>query len=655
MQYGLPLCVLSIVRRRECENLWRRTQSEEHRTLYVKARDNSTDLIAATKTAYFRERLETADNSSMFRLVKSLEGRSPPVYPDSDSVTDSCRIFSDFFHDKIQKLRDRLDGVRDSLPAVQEVQRSQTVLDTFQPTTEEEIHKVMSIISKTCELDPLPARQLKQCLSPLAPVVARIVNASLSEGVVPVPLKEAIVRPLLKKPSLDKETLKNFRPVSNLPQLSKVLEKVVAWRLTDHLLSEGLFDPYQSAYRAFHSTETALVRVTNDIRVNMDKRCGTVLVLIDLSAAFDTIDHSVLLNRLAVRYGIRGTVLAWLRSYLQNRTQRVVIGDASSDSRLLSHGVPQGSVLGPLLFLLYVKPIGDILRKYGLHFHHYADDLQIYVSFDLNPASMLDAIRRVEACVAEIKNWMALNYLCMNDDKTEFLPVVPKSAAQLLDNLVIHIGGAVIPAATCVRNLGAYLDRHLDMKTQVSMTIKACYFHLRNISQISKYLPKITRERVVNALVTSRIDYCNSLLYGTVGDNFRRLQVLQNDAARLIFGQPRWTRASPLRMDLHWLPLQQRVDYKIALLVYKSLNDSAPVYLSELIQQHRPSRTLRSASKNLLVAPRTRVKAGDSSFAAAAAHVWNTLPASVKTSTTMDAFKGALKTHLYTLAYLSET
>ncbi len=532
-----------------------------------------------------------------------------------------------------------------------EVRCFETSMETFSPVTVKEILKLMTQTMKTCELDPLPSHLLRQCLEPLAPAVAKIVNASLSEGIVPLPLKEAIVRPMIKKPSLDKDSFRSYRPLSNLKQISKILEKAAACRLTDHLVSQNLFDPYQSAYRKGHSTETALLHVVSDAKVAMDNKKGTLLVLIDLSAAFDTIDHSILINRLQQRFGFDGTVLAWLRSYLKDRTQKVVIGDSASDPAELTQGVPQGSVLGPLLFSLYVQPIGDIVRNHELGYHHYADDLQLALTYYLNHTSLQASLRRIELCIAEIKNWMALNYLSMNDGKTEFLPIAPKSAAPLLDGVTVRVGDALVPAATSVRNLGAHLDRHLDMTTHVSMVISSCYLQLWHIRQINKYLPRKTRERVVNALVTPRIDYCNSLLHGMSETNFNRLQVLQNDAARLIFGLPRWERATPIRQELHWLPVRQRVEYKTLVFVYKSLHDAAPAYLQQLVCRAVTTRNLRSGNKNMLVVARTRSKTGDSAFEIAGPILWNSLPTHLKACDSLETFKSKLKTHFFGLIY----
>ena len=204
---------------------------------------------------------------------------------------------------------------------------------------------------------------------------------SLAEAEMPTCLKEAVVRPLIKKSSLDKDLLKNYRPVSSLTLLSQVVEKVVVGQLLQHLDRQNMLEPLQSAYRKHHSTEMVLLSVCTEISSALDNRQDTLLVLLDLSSAFDTIDHRSLLNRLCERFGLCGVEHQWMTSCLQDRSQRAVIGRASSESRILTAGVPQGSVLGPLLFSLYVQPIGEGIRRHGLHFHHYADDLQVSHTF----------------------------------------------------------------------------------------------------------------------------------------------------------------------------------------------------------------------------------------------------------------------------------
>ena len=189
-----------------------------------------------------------------------------------------------------------------------------------------------------------------------------IINTSLTTGIVPHDLKTAVVKPLLKKPSLDKNLLRNYRPISNLPFLSKILEKVVLHKLLSNLQENNFSNPFQSAYRAGHSTETVLLCIVNDILSALDNDNISVLLLLDLSAAFDTIDHQILLSRLNSVFGIQSTALQWFHSYLSDRYQSTSVNNSSSSPSQLMCGVPQGSVLGPILFVLYTTPLSDIAK-----------------------------------------------------------------------------------------------------------------------------------------------------------------------------------------------------------------------------------------------------------------------------------------------------
>ena len=223
-------------------------------------------------------------------------------------------------------------------------------------------------------------------------------------------MKNAVLSPLLKKPSLDFEIFSNFRPVSKLKFLSKVIEKVAAMHLTNYLCDNNLNESLQSACKKDHSCETALLRVKNDILKSIDDNQCVVILLLDLSATFDTVDHKILLHRLQTRFGIKGKALSWLQSYLTDRSQSVQIDGFTSSVRPLRFGVPQGSVLGPLLYLLYTAPLGNVIRWHDMDFHLYADDTQLYTTFSCDDKDDLTTtISRIESCLVDITNWMTTN------------------------------------------------------------------------------------------------------------------------------------------------------------------------------------------------------------------------------------------------------
>lgn len=528
-------------------------------------------------------------------------------------------------------------------------------LSEFTPATEEEVRKlVMSSASKSCPLDPLPTSLLKECLTELLPVLTKMVNLSLAEGVVPARFKEAIVLPLLKKLTLDCEIFKNYRPVSNLTYTSKLTEKVVADRVESHTVTNGLHELMQSAYKQHHSVETALTRVQNDILLALDNKQCVLLVLLDLSAAFDTVDHSTMLQRLNKDFGITGTAHQWFQSYLTDRKQSVVIKGVKSDTTDLDCGVPQGSVLGPKKFTMYTKPLGDILRKYDIDFHLFADDTQLYLTFKpTDTKSLEDAKTVLERCIEEVRAWMACNFLKLNDEKTEFLLIgLPKQLAKI-QKPTITIGNCTIVPVESARNIGCIFDCNMNLEKHVNAVCRASYMQVRKIGKIRKCLSVKDTETLVHAFITSRLDQLNCLLYGLPKNLLDKLQRVQNTAARIITKTKPSDHITPVLMSLHWLPVKYRIQYKVLLLTYKCLNGKAPSYLSELLQLYQPTRVLRSSEDGpLLKIPASRLRyTGDRAFSVAAPHLWNELPRKIRESRSVDNFKSNLKSHLFKLAY----
>ena len=261
------------------------------------------------------------------------------------------------------------------------------VLDEWAAVNISDVEKLISsAVSKTCQLDPAPTWLIKECCGPLAPFITLLINKSLATGCFPASFKHAVIFPLLKKNDMDPGELKNFRPVSNLPLLSKLTERVVQIQLQAYLDTHGMMSKHQSAYRKFHSTETALARIYNDLLVATDEGKVSAICLLDLTAAFDTVDHDLILMRLQRSYGIQSHALAWFRSYLTGRTYCVVFSGKTSASINVTCSVPQGSVLGPQLFSLYTAELADLASKYGVTLHAYADDNQLYVHCSISEA-----------------------------------------------------------------------------------------------------------------------------------------------------------------------------------------------------------------------------------------------------------------------------
>ena len=417
--------------------------------------------------------------------------------------------------------------------------------------------------------------------------------------------------------------------------------------------SNGLELAFQSAYTKCHSTETALLRVTNDLTHAVDQSGAAVLVLLDLSAAFDTIDHEMLLSRLNCKFGVTNMALCWFRSYLSDRYQTVLVHEAQSEKCKLMYGVPQGSVLGPILFNMYTSPLAAVINKHKLQFHSYADDTQIYMP--INPRSISDAntaIKNLELCLNNVKLWMQSNMLKVNEEKTELLFISTKQQLSKWQLPSIKFGEANVTYSVIARNLGVTFDCLLNMDEFVNTICHSVGFHLYNIWRIRDCLDMKTAEKVIHAVVSSKLDYCNSLLYGLSKLSLQKLQRIQNRAARILFKESKYSHITPLLMQLHWLPVEQRIIYKVLLIMYKSLNNLAPNYLANLFQQYMPPRSLRSIKKCLLHVPASRLKSfGDRSLMVYGPKIWNDLPQDLRQQTSVGTFKVKLKTYLFTCAF----
>ena len=414
------------------------------------------------------------------------------------------------------------------------------------------------------------------------------------------------------------------------------------------MIDNDLHEIMQSSYKQHHSTETALTCVQDDFLRAIDDKKSVLLLMLDLSAAFDTVDHTILINRLRNRLGIGGTALDWFQSYLTNRKCQVILNGTKSHNTLLDCGVPQGSVLGPILFTVYTLPLGDIIRKHGLPFHLYADDSQKYAVFKFEDYANI--VSKIEHLVSDIRNWYASNMLKCNDPKTDMM-VLSSKHSPITDFLPVKVGDHFIPSASKLRNLGVIMDQHLTMSDHVQATVRNAFFKIREISYYRKFLSASATKTLVHAYVTSRLDYCNGLLYGLPKDMTGKLQSVLNTAARLVTLGSKYDSITPVLKELHWLPVEFRIKFKILLQVFKSLNGMAPKYLSDKLFL-KTNHGLRSDNSKTLKIPNSRLKSyGDRSFSVAGPVLWNRLPRELRLCSKLETFKRDLKTHLFREAF----
>ena len=348
-----------------------------------------------------------------------------------------------------------------------------------------------------------------------------------------------------------------------------------------------------------------------------------------------------------------GKVHHWFQSYLSNRLQHVRVGLSSSSPCFMVCGVPQGSVLGALLFLLYCGDLQLIIESHGLSPHLYADDSQIYGS--CRPSAYPELQMRISTCIDDVAEWMRSNRLQLNSTKTEILWSATSRRLHQLPQTPLRVGTDFVTPSVVVRDLGILLDSDMSMRSHVSRTVSTCFAVLRQLRSIRRSVPRSVVQSLVTSLVLSRLDYGNATLAGIPQHLLRRLQSVMNAAARLIYSSSRFEPITPLLRQLHWLKAKERIDFKLAVLVFKCVHGSAPPYLADELSRPADSQArcrLRSASSHTLLVRRTRLSTvGDRSFPVAASRVWNNLPQHVISSPSLQVFKNRLKTHLFSSSF----
>ena len=626
---------------RQAERRWKKDRLQISLEMLRESQKAYHRAVKTERDNYFATLISnnTHNTRVLFRTINSVVHPPPTAIQDPSPV--KCEEFLTFFSEKVETIRRNIPlSTRDLNISL----GGPSTFTKFEPISLSFLTEIVSSLrSVSSPLDPIPAPLLKGVFNTLGPHILTIVNSSLVTGTVPSALKQAVVHPLIKKPSLDPTILSNYRPISKLPFLSKILEKAVLSQLSPYLTNNNILEKFQSGFRARHSTESALLKVLNDLLLIVDTGKCAALVLLDLSAAFDTVDHSILISRPQQGAGITNTALSWFKSYLSNRTYSVSLANFSSHQSTLTCGVPQGSILAPILFNLYMLPLSQIITRHNVSFHCYADDTQIYLPLTTDVPTSLT---RLKTCLEDIKDWMAQNHLQLNESKGEIILFGTSTSVTQISTRLGTLSPLVKPT---VKNLGVMFDSDLTFKPQVRAVVQSCFFQLRTIAKIKSFLSHSNLQTVILMFIFSRLDNCNALYSGLPDKTIQPLQLVQNAPARLLSGAKMRDHISPILRSLHWLPVKQRIIFKTLTFVYKAMNGLAPAYLSELLtRSSNSSWSLRSAERLSLKVPWTnKAKRGARAFAAIGPTEWNKLPFNIKSANTLQTFKARLKTHLF--------
>ena len=628
--------------RRQLFKIWKNQNNSDNRSRFEKSRDDVDELAKEKRREFYQNLINSSSNSQsdLFKVCNTLlDSEQQLQLPYSEDYDTLANSFNDFFVSKIEKIRKNLDtcGI---LKVKRIINPFVSTLSNFSTVNSNYLLKIIkSFTIKTSREDPIPALLLKSSVDALLPSLVHLVNLSLQSGSMDG-LKESVVTPILKKAGLDRDILLNYRPVCGGKFIDKLIQKCVLADLDNHMSLNCLHIPFQSGYKKFHCCETVLLKIVNDILLLLDSNSCCVLLLLDLSAAFDTVDHEELLSILYHEIGIRDTCLAWFRSFLSDRVQSTCVKGTRSDSRNVKYGVPQGSVLGPVLFNIYVRNFTQILINAGFTVHGYADDHQALTAFKIEFQYQTLA-HSLPKCLNLITDWMTSHFLKLNAGKSKLLIFSPKNTRNNIFFDRVYLGSNIfIPVSDDAMNLGFHFDSELSHSKHINMIVRQSYSCISNIGRMKRYLTVDNLRCLVQSVLLSKIDSCNSLFFGINEYELNRLQKLQNSFARLIFGRRKSDHVSDLFEKLHWLPVKQRIIFKILLLVFKVFANSSPLYINECL-------TILDHENRVLKVKTFNSSYGERAFCNYAPKLWNALPEYLRKSVTISYFKKQLKHYLF--------
>ena len=512
----------------------------------------------------------------------------------------------------------------------------------FQPVNSNQVSCVLGKFKTSMGFgtDCIANHFLKIGLPVISDSLCDIFNLSIATGVFPDSWKVARVAPIFKSGQTDDQS--NYRPISVLPVLSRIFEKLIFNQLYKYLDTNKHLFPKQSGFRHLYSVVTSLLSCTNDWYKNMDTGKYTALVFIDLKKAFDTVDHDILLKKMQ-KYGVSGIGLTWFKSYLQDRRQLCKVNGVSSRIEEIHCGVPQGSCLGPLLFIVYTNDLPFCLE--GCQVTMYADDTSI--SFAAKSVNDLNMTLNRE--LDSLRKWLQGNKLSLNVLKTQAMvigsrPNLKKISTKLVEPPSFSIGGSDVELVGNVKYLGVQIDRHLAWDEHVHFLRSKVSRAIGFLKYAKKLLPQDTLCKMYRGIVEPHLRYCCSVWGACGGTRLQVLQKLQNRAARIVTNSSYDSSASALIKTLNWPTVADMIKVETACMGYKSINDLAPDYLSEMFTKNSAysRENLRNTATDLQV-PLMKTCNGQRAFSYRGAGVWNHLDLEVKQASSFKAFKDAVK------------
>ena len=502
----------------------------------------------------------------------------------------------------------------------------------MEPVSEEYILKQLKSLSesKATGTDEIPSKLLKIACNSIVTPITHIINRSILSSVYPDKWKSARISPIFKNG--DGSDVNNYRPISILPVISKLLERSVFDQMYPFLNSKGLIHDRQSGFRPKHSTCTALVNVTEDWYDSIDKGEYIGVVMLDLKKAFDTVSHDILVKKLS-NYDISQQCVKWIGSYLSERRHITCVNGVKSESSICSCGVPQGSILGPLFFIIYINDLPRVAKNVKVSM--YADDTVLYTS----SKCINTVVNALNEDLCYVNEWLIDNKLSLNVSKSEVMIMGTRHKVSNIDrsDVNVNVNGLRLQYVNTCKHLGVLIDDKLTWHDQIDKVRKQVLFGSYMLRKASYFIPSHTLKMLYNSIVAPHFDYCD-IVWNTCGETDKeKLQRLQNRCAKIINGARYDSSATEALAILNWDPLKDRVQYHESLTMYKIMNGLTPIYVKDRFKIKDSGYMLRGYKTLSIPKPRTEFKKRSLSYRGAI--LWNNMPTEIKQARDVECFK----------------
>ena len=625
------------------------TLNTRKKIIYNDYKNRLTSIIRASKAEYYSRLFYSVkgDMVKTWREINNLLGKnkhsSLPLKMFDENLSfhsskDKAQAFNSLFINMAKKLS---ASIPNSSKSFNDFLTAPCMSSLFlNPTSS---HEIISLchelkMSKATGPDDVLTSVLKKCIHFFVDPLCNIYNKSLVSGIFPNKLKVAKVIPLYKKGPVG--NIENYRPIALLSTFSKLLEKIMFKRLYTFLLKNNSLASEQFGFRKNHSTSLSILNITNYIASAFDEGKFCCGVFMDLSKAFDTIDHHILLKKLHY-YGIRGVPLEWFRSYLLERKQYVMADGTESDCLCIDTGVPQGSVLGPLLFLLYIN---DILNSSSiLKFSLFADDTAVISSHkDINLL-----ISNINYELRKISEWYICNKLFLNAEKTHYVIFHSKQKRIPSHVAPVRIKDDVLKKTDIVEFLGIKLHESLDWCHHITHICSKISRGVGIMSFFKKTLPKHILLTIYNSIVLPHINYCNIIWGNTYKTHLYKIHILQKRAVRIISNSNYLTSSAPLFYDLKCLPVFDLIKLNNLVFMFKFHKQELPSIFNNMFKTNSFYHSYETRNKSNYHYPFVRTSLTQHTLRFQGIHDWNSLPYNLKSSSTLSKFKYSCKQFLF--------